>query len=140
MTEENLTKNIKEKTNNVKCSFCGNDDWCDNCSKEPSKLASFEHSCYDCYQKMGGQFPENVKDKTHLCIPPEKVQENFERFLSEMTYRAFTDLWDAEKKKLKEMSRQELSQASFFEGARFMFGFMQKMSAENAAPEAKEEK
>ncbi len=130
MTEEELTKKANEETNNVKCSFCGNETSCEQCQRQPEKAKEFEHCCYDCYQKMGGNLPENVRDKTHVCVPPEKMQENFERFINEMTYRAFMDLWDAEKKKLKEMSRQELAQASFFEGARFMFGFMQRMSQE----------
>jgi hypothetical protein len=71
-----------------------------------------------------------VKDKTHVCITPEKLQENFQRFMDEMTGRAFMELWDSEKKNLKSMSRQELAQSAFFEGARFMFNFMQRMSAE----------
>ncbi|MFN7991390.1 MAG: hypothetical protein U0R44_04510 [Candidatus Micrarchaeia archaeon] len=126
-----MTEKNEGPANNVKCSFCGNDTWCEQCQREPGKATGMEHICYDCFQKMGGVLPDNVKDKTHICIPPEKLQENFERFLSEMTHRAFMDLWDAEKKKLKEMSRQELAQAAFFEGARFMFGFMQKMSQDN---------
>jgi hypothetical protein len=112
---------------NVKCSFCGNETVCEPCMAEQSKSASFEHMCYDCYQKMGGAVPESVRDHTHICIPPERVQENFERFMNEMTGRAFLELWNAEKKNLKSMSRQELAQASFFEGARFMFHFMQRM-------------
>jgi hypothetical protein len=130
MDEEQVAKKIKEETNNAKCSFCGNDTFCDACRTDPPAGIGKEHCCYDCYQKMGGTLPDNVKDKTHVCIPPEKLQENFERFMSEMTYRAFMDLWNSEKKKLKEMSRQELSQVSFFEGARFMFGLVQKMSQE----------
>ncbi|MCI0503630.1 hypothetical protein L0Y65_02855 [Candidatus Micrarchaeota archaeon] len=121
---------------NVKCSFCGNDTFCEQCKAEPAKVASFEHMCYECHQRMGGVVPENVKDKTHICIPPEKLQENFERFMSEMTYRAFSELWEAEKKKLKEMSRQELAQAAFFEGASFMWHFVQRMQQPPAQPPA----
>jgi hypothetical protein len=119
---------------NVKCSFCGNDTFCEQCKAEPGKTASFEHMCHECHQRMGGVVPENVKDKTHICIPPEKLQENFERFMSEMTYRAFTELWEAEKKKLKEMSRQELAQSAFFEGASFMWHFVQRMQQPPAPP------
>jgi hypothetical protein len=131
MTEEQVTKKVKDEMNNMKCSFCGNDTFCDACKADPSSGSGKEHCCFDCYQKMGGSLPENVKEKTHVCIPPEKLQENFERFMSEMTYRAFMDLWNTDKKKLKEMSRQELAQVSFFEGARFMFGLVQKMSQES---------
>jgi hypothetical protein len=139
MTEEEVAKKVNEETNNVKCSFCGNETSCDQCMKEPERSGDFEHCCYDCYQKMGGNLPENVRDKTHVCVPPEKMQENFERFLGDMTERAFTDLWNSEKKKLKEMSRQELSQASFFEGARFMFGLMQRLSQEKPPEKGGEE-
>jgi hypothetical protein len=134
MDENELTDKIKEETENVKCSFCGNETSCEQCGKDPPQ--GIEHMCYDCYQKMGGKIPENVKDKTHLCIPPEKLQENFERFMNEVTYRAFNDLWNAEKKNLKELSRQELAQAAFFEGARFMLGFVQRMSQEPQQPPA----
>ncbi len=130
LSESEVAAKANEEANNVKCSFCGNETSCDACRKEPEKYKDFEHCCYDCYQKMGGNLPENVRDKTHVCVPPEKMQENFERFLNDMTQRAFTDLWNSEKKRLKDMSRQELSQASFFEGARFMFGLMQRMSQE----------
>lgn len=109
----------------VKCSFCGNDTSCDRCKAEPASAAGSEHICYDCYQKMGGQLPENLKDRTHICISQEQMSQNFEKFLNDTTEKAFDELWDAEKKKLKEMSRQELAKATFFEGARFMFSLMQ---------------
>jgi|GEM_PF-2161289 hypothetical protein len=131
MTEKPEGKeNQKEEKqeNNVKCSFCGNDSFCDQCQMDASKGENMEHCCYDCYQGMKGVLPENVKEKTHVCIPPEKVAESFQNFINDMTARAFMELWNAEKKKLKEMSRQELAQVSFFEGARFMFDFMQRMS------------
>jgi hypothetical protein len=91
---------------------------------------------------MKGVLPDNVKDKTHVCIPAEKIQESFQNFINDVTARAFADLWNAEKKKLKEMSRQELAEASFFEGARFMFDFMQRMSAQQqqAGPDDKSDK
>lgn len=117
----------EQSDKNVKCSFCGNDTFCEQCKADMSKSADFEHMCYDCNQKMGGAVPENVKDKTHVCIPPEKLQENFERFMNDMTARAFMQLWESEKKKLKEMSRQELAQAAFFEGASFMWHMVQRM-------------
>jgi hypothetical protein len=123
---------------NVKCSFCGNDAFCDQCKALPEKAPDFEHMCYECYQRMGGVVPENVKDKTHVCIPPEKLQENFERFMSDVTSRAFSELWEAEKKKLKEMSRQELAQAAFFEGASFMWHFMQRMQQPPEPPQSQQ--
>jgi len=130
---------VKEETGkNVKCSFCGEDAYCEPCKAEPAKAEGFEHMCYDCHQKMGGQVPENVRDRTHVCIPPEKLQQNFERFMNDVTARAFSDMWDSEKKKLKEMSKQELAQAAFFEGASFMFQLVQRMSAEPPKKEGPE--
>ncbi len=113
---------------NVKCSFCGDDTSCEQCRAAPEKAGDFEHMCYDCHQKMGGAVPENIRDRTHICIPPEKLQENFEKFMNDMTQRAFMQLWDSEKKKLKELSKQELAQAAFFEGASFMWQFVQRMN------------
>ena len=113
--------------NNVKCSYCGNDTYCDSCLRSPEEV---EHMCFECYQQLGGQMPEGKK--VHMCIPPEKMAELFQRYLDNTTGRAFEELWNAEKKKLKEMSKQEVGQACFFEGARFMYSFMQKMSADQA--------
>ncbi len=113
--------------NNVKCSFCGNETFCERCSKDPSDIEKFEHICYDCYTRMGSQIPLEIQERTHTCIPPEKAAEEFGKFLDSMAGRAFDELWNQEKKKLREMSKQELAQASFFEGARFMFQMMQKL-------------
>jgi hypothetical protein len=123
-----MTEKETEKTeNNVKCSFCGNETWCEQCTLNPAGIEKFEHICYDCYQRMGSQIPAEIQERTHTCIPPEKAAEEFGKFLDSMTGRAFDELWNQEKKKLREMSKQEISQASFFEGARFMFQFMQKL-------------
>ncbi|MFH1785005.1 MAG: hypothetical protein ABH842_01120 [Candidatus Micrarchaeota archaeon] len=128
----------KKEDNNVKCSFCGNDTFCDQCKADSTKGDGMEHVCYDCYQGMKGILPDNVKDKTHVCIPQEKIAESFQNFINDVTAKAFAELWNAEKKKLKEMSRQELAEASFFEGARFMFDFMQRMSQDQQNKPAEE--
>jgi len=114
----------------VACSFCGNDTFCDPCKMNPVLWKGVEHICYDCYLGLGGNIPEKVKENIHVCIPPEQFQVNFERFMNENTQRAFFGLWNNQKKRLKEMSKQELAQATFFEGARFMFAFMQQMNME----------
>lgn len=121
-----MAEEKQEIQNNAKCSYCGNDTFCDSCLKAPDKDA--EHMCFECYQQMGGQMPADKK--VHLCIPPEKMAELFQRYLDNNVGQAFEELWNAEKKKLKEMSKQEIAQACFFEGARFMYAFMQNMSAE----------
>lgn len=123
----------QQKTDsNAKCSFCGNDAFCDNCSKAAD--ASAEHMCYDCYQQMSGQMPEGRK--IHVCIPPDKMADMYQKFLDDVTGRAFEELWNSEKKKIRELSKQEIAQACFFEGARFMNSFMQRMQSE--AQEEKE--
>lgn len=119
--------------NNVKCENCGKDILCEQCAKEPG---DFKHLCLECYQK--GVLPKD-KEKTHLVVPPEKLAEEYDRFLSQMVGGAFDDMWANEKKKLKEQSKQEIAQTCFFEGARFMLVLMRKMSQESQAPPAKEE-
>ena len=128
-----MAQEKKGPEDNVKCSFCGNDSFCDQCKADPSKAAGFEHMCYDCFQRMGGVIPENVKEKTHVCISEQKMQESFEKFMDQMTGRAFAELWNSEKKKLKDLSKQELAEAVFFEGARFMFNFVSRMQADQKA-------
>jgi hypothetical protein len=113
---------------NVKCSACGKDTFCEQCQKEPGK-EGLEHLCFECYQNKGGQVEQ--PETTHVCIPQEKLTEAYDRFLTDTTERAFDELWTMEKKKLKEMSKQELAKTSFMEGARFMLAFMRKMYEES---------
>lgn len=134
------TKETGKTESNVKCSFCGNDTHCERCAADASGIEKFEHICYDCYVRMGSQVPADIQERTHTCIPPEKAAEEFGKFLDGMTGRAFEELWNQEKKKLREMSKQDLAQASFFEGARFMFQMMQKLEGaeEGESAEKKE--
>src|SRR5271157_2834072 len=126
---------IKEETKtNVRCSYCGNDTLCVDCQRQPGKETEFEHICFECYQNNKGEIAPEKKEKTHVCIPPQKLAEAYEHFLEDTTKNAFSELWEAEKKKMRELSKQELAEAAFFEGARFMYAFMQKM----AAPEAQQ--
>jgi len=118
-----------EGKNNVKCSNCGKDVLCEQCAKEPG---DFKHLCLDCFRS--GVQPED-KEKTHLVVPPEKLAEEYDKFLSQMVGGAFDDMWNHEKKRLKELSKQELAQTSFFEGARFMLALMRKMSQEGKTDE-----
>ena len=124
-----MTMEEKTEGNNALCYVCGKSILCEPCKFEPQGMQSFEHICFDCYQKAGGQ-PKAEKE-IHVCLPPEKMAEEFQKFMDEMTFRAFSEMWDEDKKKLRELSKQELAEASFFEGARFMFAFMQRMSQEN---------
>ena len=133
MVEEKIQEKTDTTETNVKCSFCGNDTICEPCKKQPENLARFEHMCYECYVNVGTETSIEVKEKTHFCIPQEKLNEQFERFLDDTTHKAFIELWTGEKKKLKELSKQELAQTAFFEGARFMFHLMQRMSQDNSS-------
>jgi hypothetical protein len=121
----------KEKDTNVRCNYCGNDTLCAECQRVPGKENESEHICFDCYQNNKGELAPEKKDKTHICIPPEKLAQAYEKFLDDTTRRAFQDLWEGEKKKMRELSKQDLAEAAFFEGARFMYSFMQKMSAQS---------
>ncbi|MFH1520135.1 MAG: hypothetical protein ABID61_00675 [Candidatus Micrarchaeota archaeon] len=48
-----MTEKLEGKNeNNVKCSFCGNDTFCDQCQLDPTKGTDKEHTCYECYQGM----------------------------------------------------------------------------------------
>jgi hypothetical protein len=129
----------KKEKPNVLCSYCGNDTECMDCRRQPGKENDFEHICFDCYQNNKGEIAPEKKEKTHVCIPPQKIAEAYERFLEDTTKHAFSELWEAEKKKMRELSKQELAEASFFEGARFMYSFMQRMAKEQGAEEGAEE-
>jgi hypothetical protein len=116
---------------NVKCSECGNGTFCEQC--KAGAEGEFKHLCLECYQKTGGKLED--KEGTHVCIPEEKITEAYEQFMNDMTDKAFSELWTMEKKRLKELSKQDLAKVSFSEGARFMLHFMRRMSAENEKKE-----
>jgi hypothetical protein len=135
---ETESKAGQEKPN-VRCSYCGNDTECMDCQRQPGKENDFEHICFDCYQNNKGEIAPEKKEKTHVCIPQQKIAEAYERFLEDTTKRAFNELWEAEKKKMRELSKQELAEATFFEGARFMYSFMQKMAKEQGEESGEDE-
>lgn len=128
------TKGKPETAGGVLCSYCGNDASCEDCRKAADKSA--EHMCFDCYQAKGGQVPQDRK--VHVCIPPEKMAEMYQHFLDDVTARAFDELWNSEKKKIRELSKQEVAQACFFEGSRFMYSFLQRMNSQEQQAEKKE--
>ncbi|MBD3210116.1 hypothetical protein GF318_01925 [Candidatus Micrarchaeota archaeon] len=118
---------------NVKCDFCGKGTYCETCGKSPESKGEFRHMCFECFQKEGGKVED--KDKTHVCIPPEEVSKAYERFIGDVTQKAFSDLWGSEKKRLKELSKQEIARTCFFEGAGFMLEFMKRASKESETKE-----
>ena len=108
----------------VKCSLCGINTKCEQCEKDSEDI---EHMCFECYEKH----PKQAKEDMHLCIPKTKLDEAYDKFLVNMINGASSELWKSEKKRLKELSKQELSKTSFFEGARFMLNFMRRVSEES---------
>jgi hypothetical protein len=116
---------------NVKCSKCGKGTFCEQCAAGAE--GDSKHICLECYQKAGGQVED--KEKTHVCIPQEKITEAYEQFLTDTTNRAFSELWTMEKKRLKELSKQDLAKVCFTEGARFMLAFMKRVSQDNERKE-----
>jgi hypothetical protein len=121
-----MTDEVKSE-GNVKCSGCGKDTVCEQC--KAGAEGQFKHLCMECYQKAEGKVDD--KEGTHICIPQEKIMEAYDQFMTDMTNRAFSELWASEKKRLKELSKQDLAKMTFTEGARFMLHFMRRMSAEN---------
>jgi hypothetical protein len=73
---------------------------------------------------------EAKTDEAHKMT--EEQATEYDRVLAGAINQAFTQMWDGNKKKLREMSKQELSHASFFEGARFMLAFMRSVSEQQA--------
>jgi hypothetical protein len=99
--KETAEKKTEEKTN-VRCSYCGNDTLCVDCQQQPGKEENFEHICFDCYQNNKGEISPEKKEKTHICIPPEKLAQAYERFLEDTTKRAFQEMWEQDKKKISQ--------------------------------------
>ncbi|MBI5046427.1 hypothetical protein HZC07_01720 [Candidatus Micrarchaeota archaeon] len=106
---------------------------CSSCKKEitcPEHMMTAErYLCYDCFKQTKSQLSEDQLQKTYVDVPANNP-EAFQGFIEGMVGDAFIDIWSKEKDNLKELSKKELAQALFFEGAFFMFNFMQAMSEE----------
>ena len=101
--KENRVNCMNEKIVNVNCSFCGNEIECPE-----NMLGSEKHSCYECFRDMGEKIPANEREKIHVDIPMEKMDELMPQMLtSGLVEEAFPELWKESKKEFKEMPKKE---------------------------------
>lgn len=125
MTDKHEHKNEKEEKivyQEVSCSFCSKKISC-----PPDLVSLSKHSCYDCYLKVSKETsPENL-ELMHIELPLDRP-EVFSNYANVALLNAFSALWDSEKKRLKDFSKRELSQAMFAEGAQFMMEFTKNIS------------
>ena len=129
MTEKNSSEHKHENHKEEKITY--DEVSCSFCSKKissPKELTSLsKHTCYDCYVKLSKDTAPEKLEKMHVELPLDRP-EVFSNYANVALLNAFTALWDAEKKRLKDFSKRELSQAMFAEGAQFMMEFTKNLS------------
>ncbi|MBI2449501.1 hypothetical protein HYV49_04355 [Candidatus Pacearchaeota archaeon] len=119
MTEEE-TENEEEKIVKASCSFCGKEIEC------PEKMLKVDkHMCYECYKNPPVEISEKELSKIHIDIPINKLNEMFyDAVATQMKEIAFPKIWQERKSELKEISKKELAELMFLEGAMAGAGFL----------------
>ena len=106
---ENEPKLVK-----VNCSFCGKEIECPEDMLESSE----KHMCFECFQNMDRKEMPRDLSKVHVDIPMNKVDEIIpEEMTNSLIEEVFPDVWQERKKELKEMSKKEIAEEMFGEGA-----------------------
>jgi hypothetical protein len=96
----------------VACSFCGKEIDCPESMNEPMR----KHMCFECFQK-GDDLPENFH-KMHIEIPSNKTAEILPQIIANQLIEIlFQQLWNDLKQELKPLSKKELAERMFGEGA-----------------------
>ena len=119
MTEKD-TENEEDKIVKVPCSFCGKEIEC------PEKMLKVDkHMCYECYKNPPTEISEKGPSKIHIDIPTDKLTEIFyEGIAKSIKEEIFPKLWQERKEELKNLSKKELAELIFIEGAVMGAGFL----------------
>ena len=134
MTEKD-TENGEEKIVKVPCSFCGKEIEC------PEKMLKVDkHMCYECYKNPPAEISEKELSKIHIDIPVNKLNGMFyDAVAAQMKEITFPKLWQERKSELKEISKKELAELMFVEGAMMGAGFLFETMKEKEENELLEE-
>jgi len=105
----------KPKSVNVNCSFCGKEIECPENMLEKSK----KHMCYECFQNLRDKPPSEEMSNIHIDIPTDKLLDEVmpEAMTSQIVEDIFPQIWKGSKEKLKVLSKKEIAEAMFGEGA-----------------------
>ena len=109
-----MNSETKEPVVPVNCSFCGKQIECPADMLDKAE----KHACFECFTRIGDTISDADLDKIHVDIPAEEASEMIaEQIAEEMVGKVFPELWAEHKEELKEMSKKELAEEMFAEGA-----------------------
>ncbi len=121
----------------VNCSYCGKEIECPK-----SMIDKVEkHACLDCFEKLPKD--KNNQTKVHVDIPMNEAIEDIAReFASKQSREGFPEIWGEHKDEMKEMSKKELAEKMFYEGAcmGFIGAFTYSAAMEDNNSDQEEEK
>ena len=97
---------MKKGITKVNCSWCGREIEC------PEDMLNAEkHGCFECFKKLEeGKIKIENPEKVHFDIPSEELATKVAEIYCE---KAFPEIWNQNKKELKELSKKELAETMF---------------------------
>src|SRR3989338_9126474 len=111
----------------VLCSFCHKEILC-----PPDMLHSDKHICFECFQTKP-EIQGMDLGKVHIDIPPDKIKEiGPDLMVSHVVSGFFPELWQENKEKLKELSKQDLAREMFAAGAMSIIEVMEELRVKEA--------
>lgn len=117
---------MEDKSVKVSCSFCGKEIECPE-----DMLDSEKHACFECFEKLQDELPEEEINRMHVDIPRDKIDIIAAEFLvSKLMDEVFPGFWKEGKDELKDMPRRDAVANSFIAGAKAMFDITLKMEKE----------
>ena len=97
---------------NVNCSYCGAEMDC----PQDMLAESEKHMCFACFQQQ--DLTKIDPAKVNIEIPNDKMDEVIpEVFVNSIMQEAFPEVWQGKKEELKELSKKEIAEMMFSEGA-----------------------
>jgi hypothetical protein len=111
---------MKEESVKINCSFCNKEI---ECPKE--MLNSKKHACYECFEKLQDELPDEEIQNMHVDIPMDKMDDIAAKvFIEKIMDGVFPEFWKEAKDELKDMSRKDAVIYAFIAGAKSMFDEM----------------
>lgn len=121
-----MDEKSEKKSVRVNCSFCGKEIECPE-----DMLGAKKHACFECFEKLQENLPEEEIENMHVDIPRDKMDEISDNYMintiMDVTFQRF---WKEEKDRLKDMSRKDAVAYAFGSGASSMLGLIKQMDEE----------
>lgn len=98
----------------INCSFCSKEIECPEDMLDKVE----KHACFDCFDKLEENMSDEEIEKIHVDIPQDKFNETIaDKIVSHMMKGFFPTFWQKNKEDFKELSKKEIAETMFEEGA-----------------------